>query len=328
MEVGWPRIAAYRNPYLIYNPKAGRISRSGERLLQRSIDALRSAGYPVTPVPTTGPQTAGRLAQECVANGADLILTLGGDGTLNEVANGMVHSPVPLGLLPGGTANVLAMEMRLGSDPVRVASQLPSFVPVRVAVGLLTPPDGAAGRYFLLMAGVGLDALVVYNLNLRWKARLGKAAYWIAGFSQVGKRIEEFDVVADGKPYRAGFALCSRVRNYGGDLEIARGANLLDDAFELVLFEGESVSRYLTYFTALIAGRLQRTRGVSILRARHVAFGRPSTSGVYMQMDGETAGRPPATAQIVPDALTLLIPPRFLKLAQSWRESSQPVAAS
>ncbi len=280
----------------------------------------------MTAVPTTGPDTAGDIARDCIAAGAGLILTLGGDGTINEVANGMVHSHVPLGILPGGTANVLAMETRLGTNPLRVASQLDDLVPVRVATGLLTPASSGRGRHFLLMTGVGLDAHIVYNLNLEWKARLGKAAYWLAGFSQVGKKIEEFDVIADGRHYRAGFALCSRVRNYGGDLEIARGANLLDNSFELVLFEGESVSRYLVYFTALLAGRLGRTRGVSILRASRVEFGPAACGGVYMQMDGEAAGRPPATAQIIPGAITLLVPPRFVQLARSWQQSALPVA--
>jgi diacylglycerol kinase family enzyme len=175
------------------------------------------------------------------------------------------------------------------------------------------------------MAGVGLDAYIVYHLNLQWKARMGKLAYWLTGFSQVGKRIEEFDVVVDGKAYRAGFALCSRVRNYGGDLEIARGANLLGDDFETVLFQGESVSRYLGYFAALMAGRLSSTPGVTILRSRQVEFGPPANPAVYMQIDGEGVGRPPASVSIVPESLTLLVPDRFLQLARSWR-AAQPVA--
>jgi diacylglycerol kinase family enzyme len=218
------------------------------------------------------------------------------------------------------------MEMRMGSDPIRAAAQFNSLVPVRVATGLLQGPNHRAGRYFLLMAGVGLDAYIVYNLNLEWKARMGKLAYWLAGFSQVGKRIEEFDVTVDGQGYRAGFALCSRVRNYGGDLEIARGANLLADDFEMVLFQGESVSRYLGYFAALVAGRLDRTPGVTVLRARHVEFGRPDNPEVYIQIDGEGVGRPPAAVSVVPESLTLLVPDHFLRLAQSRRDAGQAVA--
>jgi len=275
-------------------------------------------------VPTTGPNSAGSLAARCVREGADLVLVLGGDGTINEVVNGMAHSRVPLGILPGGTANVLAMEMKMGGDAVRAAAHLDRYIPVRVAAGLLRRP-GIADRHFLLMAGVGLDAFIVHHLDPKMKAIIGKGAYWLAGFSQVGKRIEEFDVVAGGRRIRAGFALCSRVRNYGGDLEIARGANLLDEAFELVVFEGESVSRYLGYFAAVLAGRLQSTKGVTILRVQRAEFLNAAGPDVYVQLDGEGVGRPPATVEIVPDAITLLMPPAFLRHAReqqrvSWAE--------
>lgn len=278
-------------------------------------------------MPTSGPDSAGSLAARCVGEGADLVLVLGGDGTINEVANGMAHSRVPLGILPGGTANVLAMEMKMGADAVRAASHMDRYIPVRVASGLLRRP-GLTGRHFLLMAGVGLDAFIVYNLDQKMKARIGKGAYWLAGFSQVGRKIEEFDVVADGRRIRAGFALCSRVRNYGGDLEIARGANLLEECFELVAFEGQAVSRYLAYFAALLAGRLPATKGVTILRVQRAEF-LNAGSDVHVQLDGEGVGRPPASVEIVPDAITLLMPPAFLRRARerqraSWSEAVAP----
>jgi hypothetical protein len=90
-----------------------------------------------------------------------------------------------------------------------------------------------------------LDADIVYNLNPRMKEAFGKVAYWIGGFSKVGRRIPEFTVQANGREYRASFALLSRVRNYGGDLEIAPTISLLDDEFEMVLFEGESSFGFL-----------------------------------------------------------------------------------
>lgn len=249
------------------------------------------------------------------------MLVLGGDGTINEVVNGMAHSRVPLAILPGGTANVLATEMKMGSDAVRLVQRLRRFVPVRVATGLFRQA-GSADRHFLLMAGVGLDAYIVYHLDPKMKSMIGKGAYWLAGFSQVGKRMEEFDVVADGHRIRAGFALCSRVRNYGGDLEIARGANLLEESFELVVFEGESVSRYLGYFAALLSGRLKAVKGVTILRVQRAEFLNPAGPGVYVQLDGEAVGRPPASVEIVPDALTLLMPQSFVRRAREQQRTS------
>ncbi len=110
------------------------------------------------------------------------------------------------------------------------------------------------------MAGAGLDADIVYHLNQRMKEAFGKVAYWIGGFSKLGRRIPEFTVRAEGRDYRAGFALLSRVRNYGGDLEIAPTISLLDDEFEMVLFEGESSLGFLKYMLAVVLHRQQNMR--------------------------------------------------------------------
>ncbi len=122
------------------------------------------------------------------------------------------------------------------------------------------------------MAGAGLDADIVYHLNSRMKEAFGKVAYWIGGFSKLGRRIPEFTVEADGREFRASFALLSRVRNYGGDLEIAPTISLLDDEFEMVLFEGESSLGFLKYMLGVVAHQQQSMRGITILRTRQAAF--------------------------------------------------------
>lgn len=231
----------------------------------------------------------------------------------------MAHSGVPLGILPAGTANVLANELGIGKTMERAAASLAHTVKERVALGVLSNEADDARRYFLLMAGAGLDADIVYNLKPRTKELLGKAAYWVGGFSKLGSRIPEFTVHAEGREYRASFALASRVRNYGGDLEIAPTISLLDDEFELVLFEGESSAGFLKYMLAVVARRQRATRGITILRTRQAVFSAASgaTSGantdakIHIQVDGEYAGLTPARVEIVPDALTLLVPSGF-----------------
>ncbi len=165
----------------------------------------------------------------------------GGDGTINEVVNGMAGSEVPLGILPAGTANVLANETRHPRKMERAAERVAQCVPERVALGLLATATGDSPRYFLLMAGAGLDADIVYTLNQRMKEVLGKVAYWIGGLSKFGQSLPEFTVEAEGQKFRTSFALLSRVRNYGGDLEIAPSISLLDDEIEMVLFEGATI---------------------------------------------------------------------------------------
>jgi YegS/Rv2252/BmrU family lipid kinase len=260
---------------------------------------------------TTGPGTAAELARRAIEQGADLILVAGGDGTINEAVNGMVHSDVPLGLLPAGTANVLANELGMGNTMERAAALLTECAPERIAVGLLDRNCDEPARHFLLMAGVGLDADIVYHLALGVKAALGKAAYWIGGFAKVGRPLPEFTVQSEGRTFQASFALASRVRNYGGDLEIARGASLLDDRFELVLFEGSNSFVYLKYMLGVAAHLHPRMRGVTTLRTRQALFSASADGKVHLQVDGEYAGLAPARVEIIPSALTLLVPPKF-----------------
>jgi diacylglycerol kinase (ATP) len=270
---------------------------------------LSADGISVEILRTTGPGTATELARQAVDSGADLILAAGGDGTINEVVNGMVHSKVPLGILPGGTANVLATELALGSTPERAAKALRQCVPARVALGLLTLESDVPPRHFLLMAGAGLDAEIVFGLDLKLKSALGKAAYWIGGFRKLGRRLQLLTVEAEGRSFDVSFALASRVRNYGGDLEIARTVSLLDDHFELVLFEGASSVTFLKYLLAVALKQHHRMRGITLLRTQSASFLPATDAGIHVQIDGEYAGLAPARVDIVPNALTLLVPP-------------------
>ncbi len=237
-----------------------------------------------------------------MSEGADLILVLGGDGTINEVVNGMVHSKATLGILPAGTANVLAMELGLGSRLDRAIDRLMHSVERRVAVGRLSAGGGT--RHFLAMGGAGLDAKIVYDINPGLKAWAGKAAYWLSGFGHATQLVTNFDARINGDRYRCGFALASRVRNYGGDLEIARGASLLKDDFEIVMFEGSNPLRYLGYMTGVGLKMVQKMPGVHTVRAAQVEL----CGDAHLQIDGEYAGRMPGRFEIVPDALTILAP--------------------
>jgi diacylglycerol kinase (ATP) len=241
-----------------------------------------------------------------VREGADLILVLGGDGTINEVVNGMIGSDVPLGMLPGGTANVLAMELGLGSKLGRAIERLSHCTPKRVALGKLCLA-GHPARHFLMMAGAGLDAQIVCDLNPRLKARTGKFAYYIAGFSQIVKRVGQLETRINGDIYPCGFALASRVRNYGGDLELARGASLLNDEFEIVMFQGSNPWRYVFYMLAVAAKQVQKMPGVHTVRSTKVEL----RGDAPMQIDGEYVGRSPATVEIIRDALTMLMPESY-----------------
>ena len=300
---------------IIYNPVARGLSRR-RHLLQRTIGVLDRQGISAKLVATEAPGTAGQQARREIESGCDLILAAGGDGTINEVANGMLGTNVPLAILPGGTANVLARELRLPIHLERAAAQISRLQPHQIAVGGLRIGDGDP-RCFLCMAGAGLDAEIVSRLNLEFKAVAGKLAYYFTGFAQVFRPLREFDVIVDGRTYRASFALISRVRNYGGDLEIARRASLLRDDFEIVLFRGTVSVRYLQYLVGAALRQLDRIDGCTILRGRQITCPAPDDGGIYVQVDGELAGQLPITAEILPGALTVLAPAEYISREQT-----------
>jgi diacylglycerol kinase (ATP) len=301
------RNTVYSNVFLVYNPFAGYLQRR-PRVFADAVAILRGAGHRVTLAPTAGPCDATAIARRAVEAGADLILVAGGDGTINEAMNGMVGSQTPLAVLPAGTANVLAMELRLGGNVRRAAGMLARMTPRRIAVGRLAGSNETEARHFLLMAGAGLDALLVRQVDVGMKRWAGKGAYWWSAVSMLSQTLVEFEAVVEGRRYPCGFALASRVRNYGGHLAIARGASLLDDVFEVVLFEGARALMYSKYLAGSFLDRLRAMRGVTILRARDVRFEAPAGADVHAQIDGEYAGSLPAAVEIVPGALTLLTP--------------------
>lgn len=300
---------------IIYNPVARGLSRHMP-MLRRATALLAKQGIEAKLVATTAPGSAGAQTRREIEAGCDLIVAAGGDGTINEVIEGMLRTSIPLAILPGGTANVLAREMRLPINIAKAAARISTLEPCRIAVGSLRLGDSAT-RSFVCMTGAGLDAEIVYRLNLDLKAVAGKLAYYVSGFSQVLRPVREFEVMVDGRKYEASFALVSRVRNYGGDLEIARGASLLRDDFEIVLFRGTLSARYLGYLAGVAARQVHRMKGCTVLRGRSVTCLPVNGDGVYVQVDGELAGKLPATIGLIPDALTLLAPRDYVTRERS-----------
>jgi diacylglycerol kinase family enzyme len=263
---------------------------------------------------TDGPKSAGAIARRCIRDGSDLIIAAGGDGTINEVVEGMAGSRVPLGILPAGTANVLANEIGLTGKLVDVAEKLLSCEKRRVPVGRMYSDGNPGGRHFLLMAGAGVDAHIVLQVDPVLKARFGKMAYWAAGLPEFFRKLEVFAVEVDGVKHLCSFALISKVRNYGGDFEIAQEVRVHDEEFEVVLFEGEQAWRYLIYLTGVAIRQTAKVPGVRVLRAKSVKMMPVNGESVHLQVDGEYAGQLPASVEVVPDALTLLVPAAYGKV--------------
>lgn len=294
--------ARFRNAALIYNPLAGGLRWWHRRDLGRALELLAAYGIVTTCFSTAGPGSATELARRQLAAGRDLIIVCGGDGTINEVVNGMVGSPVPLALLPAGTANVLAKELGLPGDVWRAAEYIPRGVVRRIALGR------AGRRYFICVAGAGADGNMVYHLGQRDTGHLGMLSYWGEAWRQFFLYgFPEFTVQVGAEELAATLLIVSRTRHYGGPIQITRGADLFRDEFEVCVFPRRFRPVYVLYFFAQLFHVLHRLRGVRFLRARAV---RAASRGgrIYVQADGELAGRLPMEFVIVPDSLSLLVP--------------------
>jgi diacylglycerol kinase (ATP) len=296
---------------LIYNPVAGGKPSRRERHMLESVGVLEAAGIAARLTPTTAPGTASRIARDAVERGVELILACGGDGTIHEVINGMVPGNATLAVLPGGTANIFARELRMPLDPLRAARAIPGWKPRRIALGRAGWGDGSEqSSYFLCLAGVGFDAFVIHKLPRERARAFGVAAYVSEAILRVLRyRFPQISFRTEGREIAATFGVVQRTKRYAGWLHLAPGQSVFKNQFLLCVFKGTGRARYFRYAAAILARRHTRLRDVEMIETCKVkcATADPSRT-VYFELDGELTGQLPATFELVPDALTVLVP--------------------
>ena len=295
------------NAVIIYNPAAGRL-RGRTRRLEKAQKILHAGGIEAELWGTTGPGAATALARQAVADGRGLVIVSGGDGTINEVVNGLAHSRVPLAVLPAGTANVLGKELELPWDVAEAAKRIAGATLRRIALGAAVHPGReAAPRYFISLAGAGPDGMMVYATSLSLKKRIGVLAYWWEGLRQgFLYKFPMFRVVSGGKEGTATILIIGRTKHYGGPIQVTTEASLFEDQFEVVITDAGK-ARCLLSFPALLAARYRRLKHVRCWKCTSVRA-EPWREAVHAQVDGEYIGTLPVEFRIVPDALTLVVP--------------------
>jgi diacylglycerol kinase (ATP) len=297
---------------ILFNPASGPRHRERSGELQQAARILTAAGIETEIILTEARGAATRQAREAVERGADLVIPCGGDGTINEVVNGLAGTSVPLGILPAGTANVLAKELGIPRDIPTAARLIPSGSLRRIALGLARPLSQANGfheRYFLCLAGAGPDGELVRLLEDKLKEQTGILAYWLEGFRQLFRyKFPLFRVSSSGKDVDASLVVVGRTKCYGGPFRITTRADLFEDSFELMTLSSRSALRYVAFLPALLRERLRGKPGVNYWKATQVLCAAPEAGPVYAQVDGEPVGPLPFEFRIVPDALTLVVP--------------------
>jgi diacylglycerol kinase (ATP) len=242
------------------------------------------------------------LARAAAAEGMQAVFALGGDGTVRETAAGLLGSEVPLGILPGGTVNVLARALGLPRDAVTAARRSGALVPRALDVGL------AGSQPFLMMVSAGLDSHLLSHLDLRLKRWLGQAGIGLQGLSDWWRYpYPPLQLEADGVLHQASFAAVSNIPLYGGTFRLAPAALPDDGKLDLVLFRGSGRRATLRFVLALARGAHVGRQDVTVLQVREVTIRGPE--GTPFQVDGDAAAeRCPVTIRLAEERLHVLVP--------------------
>ena len=289
---------------LIDNPQAGQ--RQHTLLLDAILAELRRGGFAVEVLPTAGPGDATRLARELAAAGAvEAVFAFGGDGTVREVAEGLLGSEVALGILPGGTVNLLARALGLPGDPVAaaaMAASLASLPAKSLDVGL------AGTSPFLMMISAGLDARVLSILDGDLKRRFGQFGILVQGLAEWWRYpYPELTLSADGRPLAATFVAVANIPLYAGPYRLVPDARADDRRLELLLFRGGRLATLAFAADLLRGARHVRRKDVTIVPAEEVVLRGPA--GLAAQVDGDLCQETlPLTIRLAPERLRVLAP--------------------
>lgn len=287
---------------LIFNPVAKNAS---GRKIAKASHFLRSRGYKAEILFTEQKGHAESLAREAVKKSPSLIIAAGGDGTFNEIVNGIAGSEIPMAILPLGTTNVLAKELGLPETVDGAMEVAVRGTPKTVSIGKIsiTQHSLLVTRYFLLMAGIGFDGEAVFRINETLKKISGKGAYIFSGFKTLSVfNPDKLILDMDGKTYTGYSVIISKVAKYGGNFKITPDARLTDPFFYVCLFKGRGRLDILRYVTGIVAGKHLGFRDVEYVRAKNIYV----EGDAHIQIDGDYFGRSPARIEVVPDTVRLV----------------------
>jgi diacylglycerol kinase family enzyme len=312
-----------------------------KRKISTAFSILKSLGLDAELKFTSKKGDAESFAREESTNADTLVIAAGGDGTYNEVANGLLHSDTPLAILPVGTTSVLARELGIPLNTERALEVALHGKTQKVHLGRISwiPSSRISDRqitecnqttrHFLLMAGIGYDGSAVYRVNEKLKKYSGRMAYILSGFCSIinyhpgplmisaeirdrediegGRfRIQRHDCsVNHDSLHSTGYTvIVSKAACYGGDMKITPDATLTSPY--LYVFVGHKKGRLdlIRYLAAIVSGRTLDLNDISYFRTAKITIEGMS----HIQLDGDYAGTTPATIDIVRNALKVVVP--------------------
>jgi YegS/Rv2252/BmrU family lipid kinase len=297
------------NITIIFNPVAGAQKHAK---LTRAVRAFTAQGINPLIRETEKRGDACDFAREEAGRGSDIVVAAGGDGTINEVANGLAGSRVKLGILPMGVANLLALEMRLPHDPASAVDVIMKGIPQLINPGYVLLRDADTEqeikRYFLLMAGVGFDGGVMHDIRRNHIESWGKAAYVVAGMRFIAKYTNTlFTIRIDRQQMIDAYsAVIGKSRFYGGSFMVTPRASLKDDCLDICAFQEKGALNMIKHAVGVLTGSHPRKTGIYYGKQQELEI--TSENKVYVQVDGDFLGCLPACFGVHKAALSIIAP--------------------
>jgi YegS/Rv2252/BmrU family lipid kinase len=288
---------------LVYNPTAGQRDLRGA--MSTLIDRMRGRGLELVNAPTSGPGDATRIVRAFLSRGIDLIAVCGGDGTVSEVAAGLDGSTVPLGLLPSGTSNVLALELGIPLELPRAEELLLAGVPTALRLA------HAGERPFLLWTGAGLDARVMDRMSLTLKRRLGRWGITPTAYAEFFRyEFPRMEVEIDGVRQEATYVVVSRVSRYAGDWIITPESRPDSETLDVLLFAHRDLWKLFRLFQEMKRGRGGHlSNGLArVVRGREVTIRSLESYPVDIQVDGDCVLETPIRCRVGTEMVHILVP--------------------
>ena len=287
-----------QNALVIYNPTAG----SRAKIISPTLQSLTLLGMNLDIQETQSAGHAKTLCQEAIKNGSyDCIIAAGGDGTINQVANNQIGTDIPLGIIPTGTANVLASEISLSSKPELIAHT--------IAFGRVKPIfcGDLNGRAFLLMVSVGFDSKIVAKVSKNLKNIFGKGAYVLLALKHLfTETATPLQVTVDGEKNIATWAIVSKGVYYAGKYKLAPEADLSRKELVVTLFECESMYETIRCLFSIGFGQGDFKGRAKVLRGTSVLIEGDGNEPV--QLDGDYVGTLPVSVSVFQEPLNLIVP--------------------
>ena len=296
-----------RRYLIIRNPVSGRVGKGVTRAVAAELGHLGVESE----IMDTEPGSGTALARAGIEQGFDAILAAGGDGTVREVAKSMLGTGVPLGLIPVGTGNSLAREVKLGPDlsPAALAAALATAHTTRVFPGVVTL-DGR-DEIFLEEVSAGIDSMAVLGVTPELKQKFGPVAYVLKCLEHLARDPNaDLEVELGGRRIAAGWVIVARAERYGGWFRLGSGVSLEDDDLAFVMVRHSPRRAFFRYLWGLLRGRFGSMEGVAVVRASEAMI---SAAGdlpaqIPVQADGDLIGRTPFSIRISDRPIDLITP--------------------